>query len=297
VIELWHSGFVARPLEDVARCPPARDEVTWLPPQGSFRFVADPFGVARPEGVTIFAETWDYRVKRGEIHYFQYGRDHKLIASGPALVASFHLSYPFLIEDEGALYMLPEAHRSGVLTLYRCQRFPDLWVPAATLLDLPAIDATVVKRDGRWWMFYALPGADRRAMRELHVAWADQLTGPWRQHAANPVRAGLETSRPGGTPFVQDGRLHVPMQDCAATYGAAINLLRIDVLTPERFAATPVTRLEAGDLRKGYGDGFHTLSGHGGVTFIDVKRMHRSLAEPLVRLRYSLRRALGLRRR
>lgn len=292
MIELWHAGFVPRPIADVAANPPTADEIVWLPPQGSFRFAADPFGLKRPEGLTLFAETWDYRVKRGEIHYFQYDNDNQLVASGPALIEPFHLSYPFLIEEGGELYMLPEANKSGVLTLYRCERFPDRWAPVKTLLDIPAIDATVVKHDGRWWMFYALPGADRRAMRELYVAWADDLLGPWHQHAANPVRAGLETSRPGGTPFVQDGKLHLPMQDCAATYGAAINLLRIDTLTPERFCATPGGRLTADGLLEGYADGFHTLSGHGDVTFIDVKRLHRSAAEPFIKLQFKLRKAL-----
>lgn len=288
MIELWHSGFVPRPIDDVVQNPPAADEIVWLPRQGSFRFAADPFGLSRPEGVTVFAETWDYRVKRGEIHYFQYNKQNELIATGPALVTPFHLSYPFLIEEYGVLYMLPEAHRSGSLTLYRCHRFPDQWVPVKRLLDLPAIDATVVRYDGRWWMFYSLPGPDRRAMRELHVAFADDLMGPWQPHAANPVRAGLETSRPGGSPFVKDGKLHLPMQDCVTTYGAAVNVLRIDTLTPDYFAATPVARLEAGGLYKGFGDGFHTLSGHGDITFIDVKRLHRSLAEPLVKLQFKL---------
>lgn len=295
MIELWQAGFVPRPIDDVAQTPPRADEVVWLPPQGSFRFVADPFGLQRAEGLTVFAETWDYRVKRGEIHYFQYDNEYKPIGSGPALITPFHLSYPFLIEEGGELYMLPEAHKSGVLTLYRCERFPDRWVPVKALLEVPAIDATVVKHDGRWWMFYALPGAERRAMRELHVAYADDLLGPWQPHAANPVRAGLDTSRPGGTPFVRDGKLHLPMQDCVATYGAAINLLRIDTLTPERFCAGPVARLTGEGLLEGYGDGFHTLSGHSGVTFIDVKRLHRSAAEPLIKLQFKLRKALGKR--
>ncbi|MFT3998576.1 MAG: hypothetical protein QM667_14335, partial [Asticcacaulis sp.] len=248
----------------------------------------------RDAGITVFAETWDYRVKRGEIQYFQYDNNNTLIGSGMALSQPFHLSYPFLIEDNNALYMLPEAHKSGVLTLYRCVSFPDQWEPVKVLLDVPAIDATVVRHNGLWWMFYSLPGADRRAMRELHVAWSTELMGPWQQHAANPVRAGLETSRPGGTPFVIDGKLHLPMQDCVETYGGAVNVLRIDTLTPERFAATPVARFDGKGLLEEYGDGFHTLSGHDGLTFIDVKRLHQSAAEPLIKMQFKLRKALGM---
>ena len=183
-------------------------------------------------------------------------------------------------------------HRCIAVTLYRCTRFPDTWTPAVQLLDMPAIDATVTRYDGRWWMFYALPGPDGRAMRELHIAWADRLQGPWQPHAGNPVRTGFETSRPGGTPFLRDGKLHVPMQDCTTTYGAAINLLRIDILTPDTFAAEPLNRLSPDGWLSGYGDGLHTLSGAGDVTFIDVKQIRRSWQEPLIKLEYKLRRLL-----
>ncbi|MBW8881293.1 MAG: hypothetical protein JF615_07720 [Asticcacaulis sp.] len=293
MIDLWRVGFVNRPISD--SLTPGRltgGDMTWLPDPGSFRFIADPFGVRGKDGVTVFVEAYDYRVKRGEIHYYRYDQDNRLIGQGPALVQPFHLSYPYLIDDGGELYMLPEASRSGSLTLYRCTRFPDTWVPAEQLLDLPAIDATVIRHDGLWWMFYALPGPDGRAMRELHIAWAERLSGPWRQHPANPVRTGFETSRPGGNPFVHGGALYLPMQDCVATYGAAINLLRVDLLTPDAFEAQSVARLTADGLLPGYQDGLHTLSGSDGISFIDVKHIKRSWREPLIKLEYKLRRLM-----
>ncbi|MEI9904227.1 MAG: hypothetical protein WDN06_09760 [Asticcacaulis sp.] len=112
-------------------------------------------------------------------------------------------------------------------------------------------------------------------MRELHVACAEALTGPWRQHAGNPVREALDSTRPGGLPFVHDGAPHLPVQDCTGTYGAALNVLRIEALTPERFTASPVRRFMPG-LHPGYPDGLHTLSAVGDVTLIDVKRLDRS---------------------
>lgn len=294
--DLWRSGFVRRPLSDVRRDGVDAREVTWLPDQGDFAYLADPFGIERDGLLTVFAEHFDYRSRRGEIRYFQYDADDVLIREGVALAEPFHLSYPQLIEDGGELYMLPEGYKSGALTLYRCVRFPDRWETAHRILDVPAIDATVVRHGGRWWMFHALPGPADRAMRELHVAWADRLTGPWTAHAANPVRTGFDASRPGGTAFESDGALHLPVQDCAETYGAAVNLLRIDTLTPEAFEATTVRRFEAGDLLDGYGDGLHTLSGHGQAAFIDVKSIRRSGAEGWVRAQYKVRRLLGLNR-
>lgn len=291
----WRIGFIRRPISHVLDPEGLQaDAVTWLPPcPHRFQFIADPFGIERDGVLTVFAEAFDYRIRRGEISYFQYEGD-VLVRQGLALATPFHLSYPSLIEDDGVLYMLPEGYKSGALTLYRCERFPDRWTPVHRLLDQPAIDATVVRRHGRWWMFYALPGPDDRAMREMHVAWADALTGPWTPHAGNPVRTGFLDARPGGSAFEHDGALYLPVQECRPTYGAAVRLLRVDVLSPTDFLATEVRRFAPDGLLTGFEDGLHTLSGGAEVTFIDVKGLRQSSAEPGIKALYKARRLLGL---
>ncbi|MES2861626.1 MAG: hypothetical protein V4701_09140 [Pseudomonadota bacterium] len=292
--DIWRSGFVRRSLSSVHATPVAPHELTWLPDQGAFAYVADPFCIERDGVLTVFAEHFDYRSRRGEIRYFQYDGANALVAEGVALAEPFHLSYPSLIEDGGELYMLPEAFKSGCLTLYRCVRFPDLWAPVQRLMDVPAIDATVVRHHDRWWMFYALPGSGDRSMRELHVAWADSLLGPWTDHSANTVRRGLSDTRPGGTAFVIDGALHLPVQDCSTTYGGAISLLRIDALSPDVFEAEIVDRLTPEGLLFDHVDGLHTLSGNGAATCVDVKRIQHSASEGWIRTQYKVRRLLGL---
>lgn len=293
--DLWRSGFIRHPLADiVARGGPTADEIVWLPAGGPFDYLADPFPIERDGTVTVFAEWFDYRIRRGEIHALTYDRNNRLIARAVALAEPWHLSYPTLLEDQGELFMLPEGYRSGGLTLYRCTRFPDRWEPVARITDEPAIDATVVRHQGRWWMFHALPGPDDRAMRELHLQSAASLTGPWTPHPLNPVLTGWDRSRPGGTPLHLDGVLHLPVQDCTGAYGVAINLLRIDRLELDAFAAEIVRRFEPGDLLPEFGDGLHTLSGHAGVSCVDLKQVTSSPSEPWVRLTFKTRKLLGL---
>ncbi len=293
ITELWQTGIVHAPaasLLDPEALKAAR--VTWLPNPGAFRFNADPFGIWRDGRLTVMVEALDYRVKRGEIHYYTFANGI-LAGQGTALRQPFHLSYPVLVEDGGHIYMLPEASRSGKLTLYRARRFPDRWQPFVDLLDIPAVDASIIRHDDLWWMFYALPGDGNRAMRELYVAHAPALKGPWTQHAGNPVRTGLDASRPGGTPFLHGGKIHLPVQNCVGGYGVGLNMLRIDDLTPDRFAAEIVSTLSPGHLLPGYGDGLHTLSACGDVTLIDVKRLHGSNARVLVDLERRITRAFG----
>jgi hypothetical protein len=294
ITELWQTGIVHAPVASLLE-PGALEaaKITWLPDPGTFRFNADPFALRHDGSFTVMVEALDYRVKRGEIHYYSYNADWTLTGHGVALRKPFHLSYPSLIEDGGDIYMLPEASRSGKLTLYRAERFPNKWQPVADLLDIPAIDASVVYYDGRWWMFYALPGEDNRAMRELHIAHASSLKGPWRQHAGNPVRTGLDASRPGGTPFIHAGQIYLPVQNCVGGYGVGLNILRIDELTPDRLTAEVLSSLSPGLLLPGYGDGLHTFSACGDVTLIDVKRLDASKARAWVDLERRITRAFG----
>ncbi len=287
--ELWQVGMVRRPLAAVVAEGLAGADITWLPEPGPFRFNADPFGLMHDGRFTVLVEAYDYRNKRGEIHYYTYGRDGRPDARGVALRQPFHLSYPQLVRHGAEIYMLPEAHRGGRLTLYRATMFPSAWVAVADLLDVPAIDATVFEHGGRWWMAYSLPGPDNRAMRELHFAVADDLLGPWTAHAGNPVRTGLDASRPGGQPVTLDGVVHLPMQDCTRGYGIGLNLLRLGSLSPERFSATVVRHFAPDGLHPRFGDGLHTLAGDGDITLIDVKRLDDAPG----RWRVDLRRRFG----
>jgi hypothetical protein len=212
------------------------------------------------------------------IEVLVYDAGFRLVDRRLALSEPWHLSYPFVFEAEGETWMLPEAHRSQGLTLYRAVEFPGRWEPAQRIeLDHVAVDATPVFHDGLWWLFYA--SADRAADKTsaLHVAFAERLRGPWRPHPANPVRRDLASTRPGGTPVVVDGRIALPVQDCTRTYGGAIRPLMIEALSPDRFQAEAGAPIPPPAAFAPFDEGLHTLASAGAVTLVDVKRTELSL--------------------
>jgi hypothetical protein len=189
--------------------------------------------------------------------------------------------------------MVPECHRAGEIALYRAQNFPGRWVRETALLSgVPASEASLLRHEGRWWMFFTVVGPQARDQRELHVAYADQLTGPWNLHAANPVLNDRSGARPGGTPFIApDGAVILPVQDCSETYGGAIRLLRFTRLTPENIALQKLdVRLTGETFSDTHQDGCHTLSACGDLTLVDTKRITRSWSRHWVNLRRTLRR-------
>ena len=270
----WNVGILPRPIQHVL----TDDDlpITWLPSRTG-RFAADPFGVERDGAMHVLFEDYDQRLGRGVISHVAVDSAGQVSETTPVLDPGVHVSYPFLVEDDGAIYMLPETGQAGRLVLYEAVDFPYRWRPARTLLDdVPAADASVVKYDGRWWMFATR--TDRGANQNLYIWHAPHLMGPWSAHAANPVKTDARSARSGGTPFVADGRLYRPAQDNSGIYGGRLVVNRVDTLTPTGFAERRVKVLQP---PKGYPDGLHTLSAVGGRTLIDGNRRH--LVLPVLR--------------
>lgn len=292
--DIWRSGIVAAPLSAiVARGSVAGLPVSWLPPAGPLRYLADPFGLWRGGRLHVFAELYDYRTRVGTIEALVFDAQLRLLERGCALATPWHLSYPYVFEAQGETWMLPEAHRSGGLTLYRAVEFPFRWEPAQRIvLDQVPLDATPLFHGGLWWLFYT--SAARRIDRNaaLHVSWAEDLPGPWYAVPGNPVRFDPAGARPGGTPLVIDGRVMLPVQDCSRTYGGALRPLWFDVLSPDAVKVSPGPALSAPAAFAPYTDGLHTLAAAGQVTLIDVKRARWSLQGLLLDVRRKVRRKL-----
>jgi len=265
IVEITRHGF------------PSDAPVHWLPEEGRLKFVADPFGVWVDGRLLLFAEAYDYRTRHGVIELIELGADFSPARRSVVLREPWHLSYPQVFEADGDWWMMPEAYRSGVLTLYRAAVFPHRWEPVVRLeLDTPAIDATPFRHDGLWWLAYAPAGPQRWKQGRLHLAFAERLTGPWRPHPGNPVRNDLASSRPGGTAWLENGVPHLPVQDCTRTYGGGLRVLKIRDLSPRRFKAEASAPLPPPSSAGPYRDGLHTLSACGPVTLFDVKRVDRS---------------------
>lgn len=295
-MDIWRTGIAHQSMADILATGRIEGLVTWLPESVPYRFLADPFAIERDGRLHVFAETYDYRTRIGGIDVFRFEEGLAAPIRSPALREAWHLSYPALIESGGETYMLPEAHRSGRLTLYRAVDFPHRW-EAAAVLDVPEnpVDATPFFHEGRWWLFYS-PATDKAAkVSRLHIAFADRLAGPWQAHPGNPVRVDKAGARPGGTPLLVGDALFLPVQDCSQTYGGGLRALRIQRLSPTHFEAELSSPIAPPPAATGFDEGLHTLSACGAYTLFDVKRIDRSLGGKVVNLRGRVRRAVRAR--
>jgi hypothetical protein len=299
--DFWQVGILPVPVQDLdaSRLQAERGRITWLPDPGPWRYLADPFGLVRGDALHVFVEAFDYRVKRATLERHEFGlADLAWRGRSTVLDRPFHLSYPQVFEHDGDIWMVPESFQANEIALYRATDASlDHWERECALLGgVPGADASLIEHGGRWWMFYTLVGPGGRDQRELHVAHAPALAGPWTPLASNPVRDSRDGARPAGRPFLgRDGVLTLPVQDSSTGYGGATRLLRFVQLTPERVAIEAGTERLTGDLvSETYTAGLHTVSGcEGGFTLIDVKRIDRSRGKQWLDLKRRLRRLWG----
>jgi hypothetical protein len=244
----------------------------WQLEPNSNCFWADPFPFIHQGRRWILVEELPYATWRGHLAAIELLEDGCYGEPQSVMVADHHLSYPFLLEWQGNLYLLPESGAARNVVLWQCEQFPSQWRPAATLLDhVYAADATLMEYQGRWWMFVAVAQEGACIHDELHIYFADTPLGPWQPHAQNPVKSDARNSRPAGNLYIEKGILYRPAQDCGTEYGSAVVLNRVDVLDTSHFAETPVARLDR-DWRKGFLR-YHTLSRWQGLWAMDGLRL------------------------
>ena len=272
--EEWNTGVVRRPIESFLSAPEI-EHVDWLDRPARGTFLADPFGIEDGGRRYVFAEHYDYEDQCGMLVCGELGtKGGEQPADGlrPMLAADgCHRSYPFIIQYGDEVYCLPETRALRELALYRAVKLPDRWEKAAVLLsDVDAIDPSVVRYGGRWWLFFVSKDPEHNT-ELLNIYHAPEPAGPWEPHANNPVKIDVETARPGGTPFVHEGRLYRPAQDCGTTYGRRVVINRVTKLSEAEFSEEVAAVVEP-QRGPGYSAGLHTLSAVGDWTLIDGKR-------------------------
>jgi hypothetical protein len=259
--DLWDGS-----LEGFFRLEPPKD-----------RFWADPFPLSVGGRHYIFFEELLFATGRAHISVVEVDARGRASKPVKVLERDYHLSYPFLLEEDGVLYMIPETGENHTVEIYRCVEFPTRWRLERVLLrGMRCADATVTRSAGRWWMFAnaAMPGAEIND--ELHLFSASSLMGEWTPHRRNPVKSDVRGARPAGRLFSRDGELFRPGQICAPLYGSGIALHRVTRLDLDEYAEEEQLRIEPArrDPRPRWGGcdvlGVHTWNRAGDFAVTDA---------------------------
>jgi len=273
--EEWSIGIVERPISSFLE-QDWTPRINWIRLAQKNCYFADPFAVTFNGKIHILCEQFDYRQSKGRIVAIELDEYYAASHPKPAMEFPFHASYPYLFKHNEDLYCVPETALARNICLYKATNFPTRWINICTLVQgFAGSDPTLFNYDGRWWL--TATGETSKDKFSRLFAWhAPSLTGPWKQHEANPVKVDFQSARPAGTPFTHEGYLYRPAQDCSKTYGGRVVINRVKSLTESEFAeeTAAVVEPEIGGL---YPDGLHTISAAGRITLLDGKRLKSSI--------------------
>ena len=268
----WNCGIIDAPIHIVAglegdeQQSRALQSARWMPTNKGI-FKADPFGYERGANsdIRILFELFNWRRKLGSIAGVNY-KDNVFGPIETVLDAPTHLSYPFIFNCDGSEYFVPEHSAARDISLFKLDTTGNPIKKTTIFSNSELIDSTFIHWGERFWMFSLDETKSKNT--DLHIHYADNIEGPWKAHPMNPVKSDVQSSRPGGTPFVHNGKLFRPAQDCSTHYGGAAVINEIKVLNLTDFQEVTVSRVRP--LTNGpYSYGLHTVSAIGDYTLID----------------------------
>ncbi|VFQ63432.1 unnamed protein product [Cuscuta campestris] len=207
-------------------------------------FVADPFLYVKGDTLFVFFETKNAIMMQGDIGVARsIDRGATWEPLGIALDEDWHLSYPYVFDYNGNIYMMPEGSAKGDLRLYRAVNFPTEWTLDRVILKKPMVDSVIIPHDGKYWLLgsdHSGIGAQKNG--QLEIWYSASPLGPWRRHKKYPVynKDKSTGARNGGRPFLYNGNIYRVGQDCGSTYGRRVRLFKIEILTTREFKETEV---------------------------------------------------------
>lgn len=269
--EWWSLGTTSTPLHHVL-AGGQLGAIRWYNPQLGERYLADPFPWFGSD--RILCEEMPLTNGVGRIVAVAENNGQ---LSAPMVILDDHMhhSYPCTLAEGDTLYCVPESTRRGTTRIHALDEDGTL-VPVCDVAPHAALaDPTLFRWGGRYWL--GCTDLDLGDHDNLCLFHADEMTGPWTPHAKWPVKIDVRGARPAGMVFNAGGRLFRPGQDCAATYGAAIAIHEIQVLTETEFNETLATVLWP-DRNGPFPHGLHTLVHDGERFWVDGKRFVLDLA-------------------
>lgn len=153
----------------------------------------------------------------------------------------FHLSFPYVFEDNGTIYMVPESQESDSIRLYRANDDLTSFTFVRTLLKKEREeglhynlnDSHIYKQEGKYYLFTSYQ-EDWMYYQELYVT-EDLLNGSFVRHPQSPICTSNEYGRNGGSLIQYGNKLLRVTQDCHQNYGDNISLMEVIQLDEQHY--------------------------------------------------------------
>ena len=202
------------------------------------KFLADPFLFKKDNKTFCFAEEYDFKTKKGHIVCMKY-KNHIFHDKKIILDEKFHLSFPYIFNYAGNIYMCPDTSEISEIRLYKCISFPLKWKFHKTLIkNIKAVDSMIFKKNKIWWL---LTNIDRSLSgdftHDLSIFFSrnSPLSNKWYTHPSNPIKINSLNSRNGGLILNKNKLFRISQKQGFDNYGEEINFQQIKSITTKKY--------------------------------------------------------------
>lgn len=241
---------------------------------------ADPFLFKKDGKLYLFAEFFSYRLGRGVISFAEYSKSTNSFGQFKVcLIEDYHLSYPFIFEYQGDIYMLPECNKSNSLILYKAVDFPYQWEKTSIMMDhIRLVDTTPFIVDSK---LYAITMRldDENSLKDKTMLLLRINPLTWKVDGYSEISNDISVARPGGHVYSKDGCLFAVTQDCKDEYGKALNILKICDLKDMKMRLDLIKKIYPDDICVDSHidvSGIHTYNCCDEIEVIDIKVYRKS---------------------
>jgi len=271
----WNIGFAKGDIAEIIRKKNNSLSFKWLPLNNANKSIADPF-IFRTEGGMINLLYEDFSMVNlenyGKIGLSILDENFEIVCNKEILDSASHLSYPFVFKQDNKTYIIPESSQKSEVCCYEYDAANKCLINKRSIIDhLPLLDSTIFKWNDKYWLFATL--ADGKFDHsKLYIYYSDSFFGPYSAHLNNPVKSGLNGTRPAGNLIMVDGEIYRPAQNCERHYGESITLNRITNLSEREFEEEMHCQILP-DKNSEFKDGIHTINFVDDIIVVDGIRM------------------------
>ena len=214
----WEIGFVADGLRGVFSDNP---RYVWVKnPYKSQCWFADPFILdVTDDTIILLVEEMRHTVHKGRIAQLTINRRNMTIDRMDILLEEdTHLSFPNIWREGDDVFVYPENHDSGRLSLYKLVDNATRLEKVKALVDAPLTDAVMTDIFGERLVFSTkMPNPNGN---ELYIYTLDKQL---KVTNTDCVQFEDAHARMAGQFFGYGGKIYRPGQDCNQTYGGSID--------------------------------------------------------------------------
>lgn len=242
-------------------------------------WAADPFVFEKDGKVYIFAELFDYVTSLGTIGYCIYEGNPK-VKWHQVITEPYHMSFPFIFENDGEIYIMPETSSNHTLSLYKAIEFPDKWEKCCDLInDDVVVDSVLFHKNNKEYAFTY----DNYKDKDCYLWLCEYNDG--KVIKKHRITSDVNCARMAGAVFVKNDKYYRPSQNCYDGYGKGLNFVSfsLDDGYRENIEKT-IFPHDVSLSKKLFLDGMHTYNSSGNYEVIDIKTKRFNIINFIVRI-------------